>query len=123
MARRLAVPEKTETEDEREEKIIAPSKNDERWKLLEATIAQIEKKHGKGAIMKLTEMPARLLVDAIPTGAIELDIALGIGGIPRGRVTEIFGQEGSGKTTLAYHIIAELRSWVASPFTLTPNTP
>jgi recombination protein RecA len=107
MARRLAVPEKTETEDEHEEKIIVPSKDDERWKLLEATIAQIEKKHGKGAIMKLTEMPPRLLVDAIPTGAIELDIALGIGGIPRGRVTEIFGQEGSGKTTLAYHIIAE----------------
>jgi recombination protein RecA len=91
MARRLAVPEKTETEDEHEGKIVVPSKDDERWKLLEATIAQIEKKHGKGAIMKLTEMPSRLLVDAIPTGAIELDIALGIGGIPRGRVTEIFG--------------------------------
>ncbi|MCS7264827.1 MAG: recombinase RecA [Armatimonadetes bacterium] len=82
-------------------------KDDERQKLLEATIAQIEKKHGKGAIMKLTELPPRLQVDVIPTGAIELDIALGIGGIPRGRVTEIFGQEGSGKTTLAYHIIAE----------------
>jgi recombination protein RecA len=107
MARRLAVPEKTETEDEREEKTVVLGKDDERRKLLEATIAQIEKKHGKGAVMKLTEMPSRLLVDAIPTGAIELDIALGIGGIPRGRVTEIFGQEGSGKTTLAYHIIAE----------------
>lgn len=107
MARRLAAPEKTETEEEHEERTVAPQKGDERWRLLEATIAQIEKKHGKGAIMKLTEMPSRLQVDAIPTGAIELDVALGIGGVPRGRVTEIFGQEGSGKTTLAYHIIAE----------------
>ncbi len=107
MARRPILPERTETEDEQEGKVIAPQKGDERWKLLEATIAQIEKRHGKGAIMRLTEMPSRLQVDAIPTGAIELDIALGIGGIPRGRVTEIFGQEGSGKTTLAYHIIAE----------------
>jgi recombination protein RecA len=105
MARRIAAPEKTE--NEQEERTVALPKDDERRKLLEATIAQIEKKHGKGAIMKLTEMPSRLLVDAIPTGAVELDIALGIGGIPRGRVTEIFGQEGSGKTTLAYHIIAE----------------
>ncbi|MCS7191386.1 MAG: recombinase RecA [Armatimonadetes bacterium] len=86
-------------------------KDDERQKLLEATIAQIEKKHGKGAIMRLTEMPSRLQVDAISTGAVELDIALGIGGIPRGRVTEIFGQEGSGKTTLAYHIIAEAQKF------------
>ncbi|MEZ8222063.1 recombination protein RecA [Candidatus Fervidibacteria bacterium JGI MDM2 JNZ-1-D12] len=107
MARRPISPERTETENEEEEKVIASPKMDERWKLLEATIAQIERKHGKGAIMRLTEMPSRLQVDAIPTGAIELDIALGIGGIPRGRVTEIFGQEGSGKTTLAYHIIAE----------------
>lgn len=82
-------------------------KGNERWRLLEAAINQIEKRHGKGSIMRLTEAPARLQVDVIPTGAIELDIALGIGGIPRGRVTEIFGQEGSGKTTLAYHIIAE----------------
>ncbi len=108
MARRTLAPESAETESEQEEeRVVSPQKGDERWKLLEATIAQIERKHGKGAIMRLTEMPSRLQVDAIPTGAIELDIALGIGGIPRGRVTEIFGQEGSGKTTLAYHIIAE----------------
>ncbi|MDW8027976.1 MAG: recombinase RecA [Armatimonadota bacterium] len=104
MARKTVL---TEVEDEKEQKIVDIKKDDERQKLLEATIAQIEKKHGKGAIMKLTELPPRLQVDVIPTGAIELDIALGIGGIPRGRVTEIFGQEGSGKTTLAYHIIAE----------------
>jgi recombination protein RecA len=100
-------PKKLKPKTSTRRKSVVLSKDDERRKLLEATIAQIEKKHGKGAIMKLTEMPPRLLVDAIPTGAIELDIALGIGGIPRGRVTEIFGQEGSGKTTLAYHIIAE----------------
>ncbi len=98
-----------ELEEERgsAESAVTPKRGDERWKLLEATIAQIEKRYGRGAIMRLTEMPARLQVDAIPTGAIELDIALGIGGIPRGRVTEIFGHEASGKTTLAYHIIAE----------------
>ncbi len=108
MARRVVTTEvpPAETSDEQVERTISKI-GDEREKLLEATIAQIEKRHGKGAIMRLTEMPARLQVDAIPTGAIELDIALGIGGIPRGRVTEIFGQEGSGKTTLAYHIIAE----------------
>ncbi len=108
MARRAATTDvpAAETSDEQAERTISKI-GDEREKLLEATIAQIEKRHGKGAIMRLTEMPARLQVDAIPTGAIELDIALGIGGIPRGRVTEIFGQEGSGKTTLAYHIIAE----------------
>ena len=70
-------------------------------------IEQIEKHYGKGSIMKLGEAPARVAGDAIPTGALALDLALGIGGIPRGRVTEIFGSEASGKTTLAQHIIAE----------------
>jgi len=70
-------------------------------------IEQIEKQYGKGSIMKLGEAPARVAGDAIPTGALALDLALGIGGIPRGRVTEIFGSEASGKTTLAQHIIAE----------------
>ena len=70
-------------------------------------IEQIEKHYGKGSIMKLGEVPDRVAGDAIPTGALALDLALGIGGIPRGRVTEIFGSEASGKTTLAQHIIAE----------------
>ncbi len=70
-------------------------------------IEQIERQYGKGSIMKLGEAPARVGEDAIPTGALALDLALGIGGIPRGRVTEIFGSEASGKTTLAQHIIAE----------------
>ncbi|MFW6102534.1 MAG: recombinase RecA, partial [Chloroflexota bacterium] len=74
---------------------------------VELAIEQIEKQYGKGSIMKLGEAPARVAGDAIPTGALALDLALGIGGIPRGRVTEIFGSESSGKTTLAQHIIAE----------------
>src|ERR671925_21902 len=76
-------------------------------KALENAIAHIEKQFGKGAIMKLGEAQQRMAVDAIPTGAIALDIALGVGGVPRGRVTEIFGPESSGKTTLVQHIIAE----------------
>jgi recombination protein RecA len=76
-------------------------------KALENAIAQIEKQFGKGAIMKLGEAQQRMAVDAIPTGSIALDIALGIGGVPRGRVTEVFGPESSGKTTLVQHVIAE----------------
>jgi recombination protein RecA len=79
----------------------------EKEKAVELAIEQIEKQYGKGSIMKLGEAPARVAGDAIPTGALALDLALGIGGIPKGRVTEIFGSEASGKTTLAQHIIAE----------------
>lgn len=76
-------------------------------KALEAAMLQIQKQFGKGAIMKLGSDEASLSVEAIPTGSVSLDIASGIGGIPRGRITEIFGPESSGKTTLALHIIAE----------------
>jgi len=76
-------------------------------KVVELAIEQIEKQFGKGSIMKLGESAAKLSEDAISTGSLALDLALGIGGIPRGRVTEIFGSEASGKTTLAQHIIAE----------------
>jgi recombination protein RecA len=79
----------------------------EKEKAVELAIEQIERQYGKGSIMKLGEAPARVAGDAIPTGALSLDLALGIGGIPKGRVTEIFGSEASGKTTLAQHIIAE----------------
>ncbi len=78
----------------------------EKEKALEVTISQIEKQFGKGAIMKLGEK-SHIEVSVIPTGAISLDIALGVGGIPRGRITEIFGQESSGKTTLALSILAQ----------------
>ena len=75
-------------------------------KALDQAFKQIEKKYGKGSIMKMGEAP-RVAVEAIPTGAVNLDIALGIGGLPRGRVIEIYGPESSGKTTLALHVIAE----------------
>ena len=80
--------------------------NSEKRKALEAALGQIEKQFGKGSVMKLGEYKA-MNVEAIPTGALSLDIALGIGGIPRGRIIEIFGPESSGKTTLALHAIAE----------------
>ena len=74
---------------------------------LDLALGQIEKQFGTGAIMKLGEASANMSIDAISTGSLALNIALGIGGIPRGRVTEIFGPESSGKSTLAQHIIAE----------------
>jgi len=80
-------------------------KNDDRRKALNLAIAQIEKTCGKGSIMRMGSERARVKVDAIPTGAINLDAAIGIGGIPRSRVTEIYGPESSGKTTLALHIV------------------
>jgi recombination protein RecA len=79
----------------------------ERQRALDLALTQIEKQFGKGSIMKLGEHQARLTVDVIPTGALALDLALGVGGVPRGRVVEIYGPEASGKTTLGYHIIAE----------------
>ena len=80
--------------------------NLEKKKALEIAMSQIEKQFGKGSVMKLGEYKA-MEIEAIPTGALGLDIALGIGGVPRGRIIEIFGPESSGKTTLALHIIAE----------------
>jgi recombination protein RecA len=80
---------------------------DEKGRSLELALGQIEKQFGKGAIMRLGEASASMQVEAIPTGSISLDMALGVGGIPRGRVTEIFGPEAAGKSTLAQHIIAE----------------
>ncbi|NWJ97070.1 MAG: recombinase RecA [Chloroflexi bacterium] len=79
----------------------------DREKAIEAAMSQIERAFGKGAIMKMGDASARMQVEAIPTGAISLDLALGVGGVPRGRVIEIYGPESSGKTTLAQHIIAE----------------
>lgn len=79
----------------------------EKDKVLENTLAQIERQFGKGSIMRLGQASALLNVEVIPTGCLALDIAVGVGGIPRGRVTEIFGPESSGKTTVALHIIAE----------------
>ncbi|TET39663.1 MAG: recombinase RecA [Dehalococcoidia bacterium] len=82
----------------------------EKEKALELAISQIEKQFGKGSIIRLGEASVRLAVDCIPTGSLSLDLALGVGGIPRGRVTEIFGPEMTGKSTLALHIIAEAQN-------------
>jgi len=79
----------------------------DRQRALESALSQIEKQFGKGAIMRLGEDTSRLHVDVIPTGSLSLDIALGVGGLPRGRVVEIYGPESSGKTTVALHAIAE----------------
>ncbi len=76
-------------------------------KALEIALSKIEKQYGKGAIMLMGDAASRIKIDVIPTGCIELDAALGVGGVPRGRIVEIFGPESSGKTTLALHIVAE----------------
>ena len=80
---------------------------DDKKKALEATIAQIEKQYGKGAIIKMDETNIYEGIEVIPTGCLPLDIALGVGGLPRGRIVEIYGPESSGKTTVALHVIAE----------------
>ena len=79
---------------------------EEKKKALNLAIAQIEKSCGKGSIMKMGADAAKVRIDVIPTGAINLDAAIGVGGIPRGRVTEIYGPESSGKTTLCLHVVA-----------------
>jgi len=83
---------------------------DDKLKALENTLQSIEKQFGKGAVMKLGESSAGLNVEVIPTGSIALDVALGVGGVPRGRVIEIYGPESSGKTTVALHIIAQAQN-------------
>ncbi|NLY73768.1 MAG: recombinase RecA [Firmicutes bacterium] len=79
----------------------------DKQKALEIALLQIEKQFGKGSIMKMGDAPEKMNIEVIPTGALPLDVALGVGGIPRGRVVEIYGPESSGKTTVALHIVAE----------------
>ncbi|MBI4128493.1 MAG: DNA recombination/repair protein RecA, partial [Parcubacteria group bacterium] len=81
---------------------------DNRSRVLDATVKEIKHRFGEGAIMKLGEV-RRVAVDAIPTGSLSLDLALGVGGIPKGRIIEIFGPESSGKTTLVQHIVAQVQ--------------
>ena len=83
-------------------------KND-KLKALDAAISQIEKQYGKGAVMKLGDPAAQMSVETIPTGSLSLDLALGLGGIPKGRIIEIYGPESSGKTTVTLHMIAEVQ--------------
>ncbi|MCR5790847.1 MAG: recombinase RecA [Lachnospiraceae bacterium] len=82
---------------------------EEKIKALDAALAQIEKQYGKGSVMKLGDNRKNMNVETIPTGSLSLDIALGIGGIPKGRVVEVYGPESSGKTTLTLHMIAEVQ--------------
>ena len=86
----------------------APDMNSsDKMRALDAALSQIEKQYGKGAVMRLGENTANMNVETIPTGSLSLDIALGLGGIPRGRIIEIYGPESSGKTTVALHMVAE----------------
>ncbi len=83
--------------------------NEEKLKALDAALAQIEKQYGKGSVMKLGDKSANMNIEVVPTGSLSLDIALGLGGMPRGRVIEIYGPESSGKTTVALHVVSEIQ--------------
>ena len=83
---------------------------EDKLKALDAAIAQIEKQYGKGSVMKLGDNSANMNVETVPTGSLSLDIALGLGGLPKGRIIEVYGPESSGKTTVALHMIAELQN-------------
>ena len=83
-------------------------KND-KLKALDAALSQIEKQHGKGSVMKLGDSSKNMNIETVPTGSISLDIALGLGGVPKGRIVEIYGPESSGKTTVALHMVAEVQ--------------
>ncbi len=83
--------------------------NEDKMRALDAALANIEKQFGKGTVMKLGDQASSMNVEAIPTGSLSLDLALGIGGIPKGRIIEIYGPESSGKTTVALHVVAEVQ--------------
>jgi recombination protein RecA len=84
-------------------------KDDNKTKALESALAQIEKQFGKGSVMKLGDTSSHMNIETVPTGSISLDVALGLGGVPRGRIIEIYGPESSGKTTVALHMVAEVQ--------------
>jgi len=83
--------------------------SEEKMKALDAALAQIEKQYGKGSVMKLGDQSANMGIDVVPTGSLSLDLALGLGGMPRGRIIEIYGPESSGKTTVALHVVTEVQ--------------
>lgn len=95
--------------DKKGSKKFEEVKPEDKQKALEAALAYIEKQFGKGAVMKLGDSSAKMNVEVIPTGSLSLDIALGIGGIPKGRIIEVYGPESSGKTTIALHMVAEVQ--------------
>ncbi|HEX4270784.1 MAG TPA: recombinase RecA [Rhizomicrobium sp.] len=90
-------------------RVVGKEQNNDRKRALEAALSQIDRAFGKGSVMKLGSRDLGLATDAVSTGSLGLDIALGIGGLPRGRVIEIYGPESSGKTTLALHVVAEIQ--------------
>ena len=96
-------------------------KDPNKVKALEAAIAQIEKNYGQGSIMKLGDT-RHMQVESVPTGSLSLDLALGVGGIPKGRIVEIYGPESSGKTTVALHMVAEVQKQVVSQGLLMRST-
>ena len=103
-------PEQNSPEEDRRQTIMGSAMDqDEKKKALDAAVMQIEKAYGKGAIMRLGDPANRMNVETIPTGSLSLDIALGLGGIPKGRIVEVYGPESSGKTTLTLHMIAEVQ--------------
>ncbi len=83
--------------------------SDDKMRALDAALGQIEKQYGKGAVMKLGDNGTNMNVETVPTGSLSLDVALGLGGVPRGRIIEIYGPESSGKTTVALHMVAEVQ--------------
>ena len=82
---------------------------EDKLKALDVALGQIEKQFGKGSVMKLGDSSVNMNVEAVPTGSLSLDIALGLGGVPKGRIIEIYGPESSGKTTVALHMVAEVQ--------------
>src|SRR6185369_9199514 len=90
-------------------RVVGKEQNSDRKRALEAALSQIDRAFGKGSVMKLGSRDLGLATDAVSTGSLGLDIALGIGGLPRGRVIEVYGPESSGKTTLALHVVAEIQ--------------
>lgn len=97
------------TSEEKKKTLGVANTSEEKKKALDAAIAKLEKDFGKGAVMKLGESGAHVNVETVPTGCLSLDLALGLGGVPKGRVIEVYGPESSGKTTIALHMIAEVQ--------------
>lgn len=96
----------------KEEKVMVNNRNmnkEDKLKALDAALTQIEKAYGKGSVMKLGDSRANMNIETVPTGSISLDIALGLGGVPKGRIIEVYGPESSGKTTVALHMVAEVQ--------------
>ena len=96
---------------------------DDKMKALDAALTQIEKAYGKGSVMKLGDSGANMNIETVPTGSLSLDIALGLGGVPKGRIVEVYGPESSGKTTVALHMVRKCRREAELPDSSTPSMP